>query len=107
MLKNFITIAIRSFFRQKFYSLINLIGLSTGLTCTLLIYLWVNDELAIDSYHKDSERIFRIVSNGFLDDGSVVTWTSTPGPLGDVIEESIPEVEWMGRTQRNGDQLFQ
>lgn len=107
MLKNLITIAIRSFFRQKFYSLINLIGLSTGLTCTLLIYLWVNDELTIDSHHKDSERIFRIVSNGFLDDGSVVTWMNTPGPLGDVIEESIPEVEWVGRTMRNGDQLFQ
>lgn len=107
MLKNFITIALRSFFRQKFYSLINLIGLSTGLTCTLLIYLWVNDELAIDSHHKELDRIFRVVSNGYLDDGSVVTWTSTPGPLGDVIEESIPEVEWVARTMRNGDQLFQ
>jgi len=107
MLKNLITVAIRSFFRQRFYSLINLLGLATGLTCTLLIYLWVHDEINIDRHHQELDKIFRIVSNGKLDDGSVITWTITPGPLADDIRENIPEVAWAARTMHNGDQLFQ
>lgn len=107
MIKNFLTIAIRSFLRQRFYSLINLIGLATGLTCSLLIYLWVHDELIIDAYHKDLNKIYRVVTNSTLEDGSIITWPITPGPLADDIRANIPEVSQAARTVSNGDQLFQ
>ncbi len=106
MLKNFITIAIRSFFRQKFYSLINIIGLSTGLACVVFIYLWVHDELQMDTFHQQSDKIFRVVSN-ITGSTSIITWETTPGPLRDELLKAIPEVEYAARTMDNGDQLFQ
>lgn len=89
MFKNLLTVAVRSFLRQKFYSVINVIGLASGLTCALFIYLWVNDEVSKDKFHTDSEKIFQILSNIQLGDGEVLTSTNTPGPLAEDIREKI------------------
>jgi putative ABC transport system permease protein len=107
MIKNFFTVALRNFLRQKFYSFINVIGLSSGLTCALFIYLWVNDEVTKDKFHLDSEKIFQIVSNLALESGEVLSWKETPGPLADEIRYSDPEVEYAVRTQNAGGQLFE
>ncbi len=107
MLKNFFTVAIRNFLRQRLYSFINVIGLASGLTCALFIYLWVDDEVSKDKFHNDSDRIFRIVSNLQLKEGETLTWDVTPGPLGDDIRDNIPEVEQVVRLQGAGSQLFQ
>jgi predicted permease len=107
MIKNLFTVALRTFLRQKFYSFINVFGLSAGLTCTLFIYLWINDELSKDNFHNDSDRIFRAVSNFTLNDGEVMTWTDTPGPLAEDIKENIAEVETVVRTMGTGSLLFQ
>jgi hypothetical protein len=107
MLKNFFAVAIRSFLRQRFYSLLNVVGLASGLASALFIFLWVRDEVGKDKFHKDSERIFRIVSTLDLGQGEIVTWTITPGPLAEAIVEGVPEVEAVVRTMDNGPQLFQ
>ncbi len=107
MIKNLFTVAIRNFLRQKFYSFINVIGLASGLTCALLIYLWVNDELSKDRFHTDSERIFQIVSNLTLNEGEILTWPITPGPLADDIMDNDPEAELVVRTNSISNQLFQ
>jgi len=107
MIKNFFTVAIRNFFRQKLYSFINVFGLASGLTCALFIYLWVNDEVTKDAFHKDSEKIFQIMSNLQLNKGEILTWSITPGPLAEDIRDNIPEVEMAVRTMSNGSQLFQ
>lgn len=107
MLKNLLTVAIRNFFRQKFYSVINVAGLASGITCTLFIYLWVSDELGKDRFHRDSEKIFQILSNVKLNDGELLTWTSTPGPLAEDIQEKDPEVEFSVRLMDDQSHLFQ
>ena len=107
MIRNFFTVALRSFLRHKFYSLINIVGLSSGLICALFIYLWVNDEVSTDKFHREAEKIFRISSNFELPDGEVITWGITPGPLAEDILQHSPEVEMAVRTQDQGAQLFQ
>jgi putative ABC transport system permease protein len=107
MIRNFFTVAIRNFLRQKFYSFINLFGLASGLTCALFIFLWVNDELSKDKFHNDSDRIFQVVSNLTLNEGETLTWPITPGPLAELIQDNFPEVEMAVRTMNSGNQLFQ
>jgi putative ABC transport system permease protein len=107
MLKNFLLVAGRNFLRQKLYSFINVLGLASGLACTLFIYLWVNDELSKDRFHKNSDRIFHVVSNLRFSSDELLTWTITPGPLAEDIRENIPEVELAVRTMPAGSQLFQ
>lgn len=107
MLKNFLLVASRNFMRQRFYSLINVFGLSTGLASALFIFLWVNDELRTDATFKDSDRMYRILSNLNITDGEIMTWTNTPGPLAETIAAKVPEVEYAVKTMDNGAQLFQ
>ncbi|HMV08020.1 MAG TPA: ABC transporter permease [Cyclobacteriaceae bacterium] len=105
MLRNFFVITIRSFFRQKFYSFINVLGLTSGLACTLFIYLWINDEVSKDKFHNDIDNIYQVVTN-IKWDGEMITWESTPGPLADEIKANIPEVAAVARYSNDGDQLF-
>jgi putative ABC transport system permease protein len=106
MIKNFFTVAIRNFFRQGLYSFINVFGLASGLTCALFIYLWVNDEVSKDRFHNESEKIYQVVSNLTLNDGQVLTWTTTPGPLAEEIRDNSPEIEIAVRAMNSGTQLF-
>jgi putative ABC transport system permease protein len=107
MIKNFFTVAIRNFLRQRLYSFINVFGLASGLTCALFIYLWVNDELSKDKFHHESEKIFQIVSNLELNAGEILSWPITPGPLAEDIRDHIPEVLIAVRTMNSNAQLFQ
>ncbi len=93
--------------RQKLYSFINVFGLASGLVCALFIYLWVNDELSKDKFHHESDKIFRVISNLEFNKGELLTWTITPGPLGELIAEQIPEAEYSVRTNGTGSILFQ
>lgn len=107
MIRNFLLVAVRFFMRQRFYSFINVFGLASGLACALFIFLWVRDEVRMDTQHKDVERIFRIVSNIDFGTGEILTWYITPGPLADDIRDNIGEVELAVRTMDNGASLFQ
>jgi putative ABC transport system permease protein len=82
----------RGFRRFRSVFVINLLGLSTALTSVLLIYLWVNDELAVDRYNQFNERLFQIKQNTD-DDGRIHTGSGTPGILARAMSEEIPEVE--------------
>jgi len=107
MLRNFFVVLVRNFFRHRFYSLINVLGLSSGLLCTLFIYLWVNDELSKDKFHNESDKIFQVVANLEINKGEVMTWTITPGPLAENIRQNVPEVQMAVRTMNSGSLLFQ
>ncbi len=107
MIQNFIRVALRNFLRQRLYSIINVVGLTTGLICTLFIFLWVRDEVSKDKFHDDAQSIFRIVSNLDLGDGRMATWTITPGPLADEIHESVPGIRGLARTMSHGAELMQ
>jgi putative ABC transport system permease protein len=74
--------------------MINLIGLSTGLACALLIYLWVNDELHVDKFHANDGRLYQVLKNSASADGKILTFEWTPGPLADALTSEMPEVEY-------------
>jgi putative ABC transport system permease protein len=113
MFRNYITSALRHFRKYKGYTAINLVGLTAGLTCTLLIVLWVTDELAVDQFHINGDRTWQILRNMHLSDGHVITTTGVPQPLQPLLESTYPEIEnvtligWeMERLVRHGAQVF-
>jgi len=78
MIRNYLTVALRSLFKHKTFTLINLLGLSVGLACSIFIFLWIYDELQFNRFHAHSEQIFRIMQNRQNEDGSIHTWGNTP-----------------------------
>ncbi|GAB4032927.1 ABC transporter permease [Spirosoma jeollabukense] len=91
MFRNYVKIAVRSLLKNKLYSGINVLGLALGMACSLLIGLWVKDELSYDRFLPDAERIHYVRVN-FPYNGEIVTNSVTPGPLQEAIAQSIPEV---------------
>ena len=93
MFQNNLKIAWRNLIRQQSYSTINIAGLAIGLTVSLLILLWVQDEMKMDQYHTDGERIFRMMSFMQKGDAGIVTWENSPYPLVEYLPENYPEIE--------------
>lgn len=97
MLKHNLLLIYRNFLRAKGFFLINLVGLTTGLVCTLLIYLWVRDEVNMDKFHAKDSRLFQVMEfQSYADE--IMTTTSTPGILAETLKEEIPEVEYAATT---------
>ncbi|GAB3953701.1 ABC transporter permease [Spirosoma harenae] len=93
MLSNYVKIAIRSLLKHKLFSLINILGLALGMACSLLISLWVKDELSYDRFLPDADRIcFVRVNFQHPVTGEIGTNSVTPGPLQEVIAKDVPEV---------------
>ena len=92
MFKLHLLLIYRNFKRFKISFFINLIGLSTGLACALVIYLWVRDELSINTYNENNDRLYQVMRNEPYGE-AVRTEVFTPGPLADAIATEIPDVE--------------
>jgi len=92
MIKNYFKIAFRGFWRHKVFTLINIIGLSIGISAALVIYLIVNYDFTFDKYHKDSDRIYRVVSN-FSFQGTPSYTSGVCGPLAGAIKSQATGVE--------------
>jgi len=97
MLKHNIILIYRNFLRAKGFFLINLFGLSTGLACALLIYLWVRDEIKMDKFHDKDSRLFQVMEHQQYAD-EIMTTTSTPGILAETLKEEVPEIEYATTT---------
>lgn len=93
MLRHNLLIAFRNFLRYKSSFLINLIGLSSGLACVLLIYLWVSDELQMDKFHANGDRLYQVKEH-VVQDGGMITRITTAGPTADALVKEMPEVEY-------------
>jgi len=97
MYKHYLLLIWRNIIRNKSYFFINLIGLTAGLVCTLLIYLWVRDELHMDKFHEKESRLFQVMEfQKYADE--IMTTTSTPGLLAETLKEEIPEIEYAATT---------
>lgn len=92
MLDHQVKIAFRNFKRHKTSFIINLIGLWSGLTCLLLIGLWVNDELVVDKFHANDDRLFQVLERA-TGDGGIDVSESTPGLLADALSSEFAGVE--------------
>jgi putative ABC transport system permease protein len=92
MIRHNVLIAYRNSLRYKSSFFINLIGLSTGLACVILIFLWVNDELRMDQFHTKGDRLYQVLEN--VDQGTgMITRYSTSGPTAEAMATEMPEVE--------------
>lgn len=92
MLKNYIKIALRNLRRNKLYSVLNITGLAIGITCCILILLYVQDELNYDRFHEKADRIYRATTHFVLKD-RVMNFASTAHVQGPMFKEEYPEVE--------------
>ncbi|NBC67306.1 MAG: FtsX-like permease family protein [Bacteroidetes bacterium] len=93
MIKNYFKIALRNLFKYKVYSFINIFGLAVGIACCLLIGLYVQNEWSYDTFHSESDRIYRAWTEETMHDGRTLLNTSSPIPLRQALEEYIPEIE--------------
>jgi putative ABC transport system permease protein len=84
MIKNYLNIAIRSLSRSMVYSVINIAGLAIGIASTILILLWVHDEMTFNHYFKNYNRLHQVKVNNKTDDG-ITTQPLTPYPLKDAL----------------------
>ncbi|SHJ44711.1 ABC-type transport system, involved in lipoprotein release, permease component [Maribacter aquivivus] len=96
MFKNYLKIAWRNLIRNKGFSILNIAGLSIGLTVFTLIILWINFELGFDRFHENQERIYE-VNNQYDVEGEIWTWNSTPKAMAPAIKKDYPEVERISR----------
>ena len=90
MLKNYFRTALRTLTRNGSISLLNILGLSAGMTAAILIFLWVHNETSFDKDHPGSGRLYRITSHV---NAAQWTWASTPAPLAPAIRATLPQVE--------------
>ena len=92
MLKHNLLIMFRSFKQNKSTFFINLIGLSTGLVCALLIYLWVNDELHVDKFNENDDQLYQVFSNHEYSSG-IITEKATSFKLEENLAADLPEIK--------------
>jgi putative ABC transport system permease protein len=97
MLKHNLLLIYRNFLRAKGFFFINLIGLAAGLVCTLLIYLWVRDEMNMNAFHAKDAQLYQVMEHQKYAD-ELMTTTSTPGILAETMKAEVPEVEYAATT---------
>ncbi len=90
MFRHNILISLRNFQRHKLTFLINLIGLTSGLTCALFIFLWVDHEMSMDKFHTKDQEIYRLVNDGNGNE----TLLNSNSILVDRLADAIPEIEY-------------
>ena len=89
MVRNYFIIAIRNLWRKKGFSFINIVGLTIGITCAILISLWVRDELTFDKGQKNYSTIYQVIANRNFNN-QVFTDYNMAFPLAASLEEGYP-----------------
>ncbi len=105
MLKNYLITSLRFLLKNKSYSLINVLGLSVGMACFILLTLFVQNEFSYDEYHKDKDLVYQV----FLSDTSSQRngfYPQTMAPMGPLLVESIPQVKSAVRFGKVSDKVI-
>ncbi len=90
MIRHFFNTAFRHFYRTRAFSLINIVGLSMGISVALLLFIWMQHESSYDQFHTQKDRIYRLIVGEVTDENA---WTGTPAPLASYLSRQIPEIE--------------
>jgi putative ABC transport system permease protein len=93
MFRNYLKIAVRSLGKHKIYSFINILGLAVGIAASVLIFLYVRDELSYDRFHANAGRIYRIAADWSNKGDSKIHQLGTPSVLARTIRDKYPQVE--------------
>src|SRR5688572_14498376 len=102
MIKNFFKIAWKNLFRNKGYSSINIFGLTVGITCFLLIVLYIFDELTFDRFHKQAGNIYRVVEHKTSPEGKESKVAPIAYNISTHALKDFPEVERIARISMLG-----
>ncbi|HEV7334197.1 MAG TPA: ABC transporter permease [Flavisolibacter sp.] len=105
MFRSYLKIAWRNIWKNKAFSATNLLGLSIGMTCTMLILLWVQDELSWDKFHPNHKNVYHVMVNRNFN-GEINTDLSTPFPLSASLKQSFPEVKNSSLDNFGGEQVL-
>jgi ABC-type antimicrobial peptide transport system permease subunit len=96
LFRHTIKIAFRNLIRHKGYTLINVSGLAIGMTCCMLIFLWVRHELSYDRFHTKADRIYRVYQEKHHQ-GGIMHFSNIPLPLAPELQSSVPEISAAAR----------
>ncbi|MBA4850882.1 ABC transporter permease [Emticicia sp. BO119] len=100
MISNYLKIAFRNLINHKAYTLLNVLGLTIGLTCFAFIVLWVKDEWSYDRFNENADRIYRVVGT-VSSDSEVFEQAVTGAAMGPALKNDYPEVENFVRLDEN------
>lgn len=96
MIRTYLKLAFRSLSKNKVFSIINIFGLAIGITCCLLIYMYVGYEFSYDMHHKFSNRLYQLGTVSIMD-GKEEKSAHTPAPMAPAMQQEFPEVESITR----------
>jgi putative ABC transport system permease protein len=112
MLKNLLKISLRTIAKDKTYSILNISGLTIGITCSMFLLMYILHEVSYDRYHVNAKNIYRVISN-IKEPDNAFTWAVAQIPLAEELRDNYPEVKdavrffGTGRTlYKNGDKQF-
>jgi putative ABC transport system permease protein len=92
MLRSYLQTAVRNFIKRKGYSILNLVGLTIGMTSCLLIFEYVAFERSFDNFHAHADRIFRVQETDYQNGRLAVNWAATSPAVGPTLKREFPEV---------------
>lgn len=111
MLKSYFKIAYRNLFKNKLFAVINVLGLALAIGCSIVVYVFIEDQYGRDAFHENGERIF-MAENVINRNGQQQLWGDSPMPLGPALLADFPQVKRAVRiddrrgTVRYGDKVF-
>src|SRR5688572_13981160 len=105
MIKNYFKVAFRQLIKNKGYSFLNIFGLSLGIACAMLIFLWVNDEFRFNKMHKSYPRLYQVLENQSYE-GKTYTFAALPGKFAPAIKQELPEIKYAARADWGSRHLF-
>lgn len=105
MFKNYFKTAIRSLWKNKTFSVINIAGLAIGLAVFIMIMLWVNNEMTYNGFHADKDRIAAVMVNRAFNN-DVSTFPACPTLLAAALQKDVPAVEYASRASWGDVRLF-
>src|SRR5688500_9968567 len=103
MIRNYLKVALRSIFRSKLTAFINIAGLALAMTCAILIFLYITDELSYDKHHSKSERIYRVNRLFHTNEGVVnLSLANVAPPIGPLLKNDYGQIEILARILNYG-----
>src|SRR4029079_981961 len=94
MFKTNLKIAWRNLLKDKQFTLLNVLGLSAGLACTLLIFLWVSDELSYDKFFANDDRLYKLMEQRSNSNGDISYSEESSGRLSNAVKQSVSGVQY-------------
>src|SRR6476469_2070445 len=96
MIKNYFKVAWRNLMKNKIFSFINIFGLAIGLTCCMLISLYIKNEFSYDNFHKNGDRVYQLGTT-FIKPGKDIRpedrTANSPAPMAKAMQQEFPEIE--------------